>query len=115
MQISLRTNELSRLYAEACVEICKELNIKVINLWSVLQKQNDWSTVCFTDGIHLSPEGSKMVAKEILAILEETDWEPNLHWKSLPSQFSEDSPYDLVADDGKTTLNVSDCDLYRRS
>lgn len=111
----IRTNELCRVYAEACVEICKELNIKVIDLWSVLQKQNDWSTACFTDGIHLSPEGSKMVAKEILAILEETDWEPNLHWKSLPSQFSEDSPYDLVADDGKTTLNVSDCDLYRRS
>ncbi|KAL8102198.1 hypothetical protein AgCh_026917 [Apium graveolens] len=94
-----RTNELSRIYAEACVEICKELNIKVIDLWSVLQKQDDWSTVCFTDGLHLSPEGSKMVANEILETLEEADWEPNLHWKSLPTEFSEDSPYDLLASD----------------
>ncbi|KAK1377429.1 GDSL esterase/lipase CPRD49 [Heracleum sosnowskyi] len=110
-----RTNELSRVYAKACVEICKELNIKVIDLWSVLQKQDDWSTVCFTDGIHLSPEGSRIVANEILAILQETDWEPNLHWKSLSSEFSEDSPYDLLAFDGKTTLNVSDWDFYRRN
>lgn len=53
-----------------------------------------------------------MVANEILAILEETDWEPNLHRKSLPTEFSEDSPYDLLAYDGKTTVNVSDWDFY---
>uniref|UniRef100_A0A175YKR3 SGNH hydrolase-type esterase domain-containing protein n=1 Tax=Daucus carota subsp. sativus TaxID=79200 RepID=A0A175YKR3_DAUCS len=86
-----RTNELARVYAEACVEMCKE------------------------DGIHLSPEGSKIVANEILAVLEETDWEPNLHWKSLPSEFSEDSPYDILAFDGKTTVNLCDSDFYRRN
>lgn len=63
----------------------------------------------------MSADGSKMVANEILAVLEETDWEPNLHWKSLPTEFSEDSPYDLLALDGKTTLNVSDWDFYRRN
>ena len=42
-----RTNELARVYAEACVEMCKDLNIKVIDLWSVLQKQDNWSA-CFT-------------------------------------------------------------------
>ncbi|KAL1804647.1 hypothetical protein ACET3Z_027715 [Daucus carota] len=109
-----RTNELARVYAEACVEMCKDLNIKVIDLWSVLQKQDNWSA-CFTDGIHLSPEGSKIVANEILAVLEETDWEPNLHWKSLPSEFSEDSPYDILSFDGKTTVNLCDLDFYRRN
>lgn len=43
-----KTNELSRVYAEALVGICKELNIKVVDLWSALQKQTDWSNVCFT-------------------------------------------------------------------
>ncbi|KAL4394341.1 hypothetical protein AHAS_Ahas02G0142300 [Arachis hypogaea] len=45
-----------------------------------------------SDGIHLTAEGSKIVAKEILKILKEAEWEPNLHWKSLPTQFGEDSP-----------------------
>ena len=67
------------------------------------------------DGIHLSPEGSKIVANEILAVLEETDWEPNLHWKSLPTEFSEDSPYDILSLDGKTTVNLCDLDFYRRN
>lgn len=55
------------------------------------------------------------MAQEILTVLEETDWEPNLHWNSLPSEFDEDSPYDHLASDGKTTLNVSDLDFYRET
>lgn len=67
------------------------------------------------DGIHLSPVGSKIVADEILRVLEETDWEPNLHWQFLPTEFDEDSPYDHLAPDGKSTLNVSDLDFYREN
>lgn len=59
------------------------------------------------DGIHLTSEASKIVVKEILKILKEADWEPCLHWKSLPIEFGEDSPYDPVGPDGKTTMNVS--------
>lgn len=59
------------------------------------------------DGIHLSSEGSKIVVKEILKVLKEADWEPSLHWKSMPTEFEEDSPYDPIAVDGKTTVNVS--------
>ena len=49
------------------------------------------------DGIHLSAEGSKIVVEEILKVIKEADWEPCLHWKSMPIEFAEDSPYDLVA------------------
>ena len=49
-----------------------------------------------------------MVAKEILKVLKEADWEPSLHYSSLPAEFGEDSPYDPVSAGGKTTLNVSD-------
>ncbi|KAL6541611.1 GDSL esterase/lipase wdl1 [Orobanche gracilis] len=80
----VRTNELCRLYSEACVDLCREMDVK--------------------DGVHLSAEGSKVVVEEILSMLKQTDWEPNLHWKSMPTEFSEDSPYDLVASDGKTTI-----------
>ena len=63
---------------------------------------------CDRDGIHLSAQGSKLVAAEILRVVKEAEWRPSLHWKSMPTEFSEDSPYDLVAADGKTTLNSSE-------
>ncbi|KAG6765441.1 hypothetical protein POTOM_029483 [Populus tomentosa] len=65
------------------------------------------------DGIHLSAEGSKIVVEEILKVLKEAEWVPSLHWKSMPTEFSEDSPYDLVAADGKQTLNPSEWTFHR--
>ncbi|KAL2555738.1 GDSL esterase/lipase CPRD49 [Forsythia ovata] len=109
----VRTNELCRNYSEACIELCEEMHIKVVDLWTAIQKREDWLTACFTDGVHLSAEGSKIVVEEILKVLKEAEWEPSLHWKSLPTEFAEDSPYDLVASDGKTTLNPSEWTFHR--
>ncbi|KAI4353349.1 hypothetical protein L6164_002307 [Bauhinia variegata] len=102
-----RKNELCRIYSEACLELCREMNIKGIDLWTALQNREDWKDACFTDGIHLSSEGSKIVVREILKVLKEAEWEPSLHWKSMPTEFAEDSPYDIVGPDGKTTSNLS--------
>ncbi|KAL3653473.1 GDSL esterase/lipase wdl1 [Castilleja foliolosa] len=110
----VRTNELCRMYSEACMELCQEMNVKAIDLWSAMQKREDWANACFTDGVHLSAQGSEVVVEEILKVLKEADWEPNLHWKSLPTEFSEDSPYDLVASDGKTTINPSEWTYHRK-
>ncbi|KAK7339878.1 hypothetical protein VNO77_20564 [Canavalia gladiata] len=103
----LRTNESCRIYSEACLELCREMNIKGIDLWSAIQKRDDWKDVCFTDGIHLTSEGSKIVVKEILKVLKEADWEPSLYWNSMPTEYGEDSSYDPIGPDGKTTINVS--------
>ncbi|KAM3737711.1 hypothetical protein ACB098_09G076600 [Castanea mollissima] len=108
-----RTNESSRIYSEACLELCGDLDIKAIDLWTAIQKRDDWLTECFTDGIHLSSEGSKIVVKEIMKVLGEAKWEPSLRWKSLPAEFGEDSPYDPVSPDGKTTMNVSEASFGR--
>ncbi|TKY63500.1 GDSL esterase/lipase CPRD49 [Spatholobus suberectus] len=102
-----RTNESCRIYSEACLELCREMNVKAIDLWSAFQKRHDWLDVCFTDGIHLSSEGSKIVAKEILKVLREADWEPSLYWKSMPIEFADDSPFDPIGADEKSTINVS--------
>ncbi|KAJ0718852.1 putative SGNH hydrolase-type esterase domain, SGNH hydrolase superfamily [Helianthus annuus] len=107
-----RTNELCRIYSEACIKLCNEMGIKVIDLWTAFQKQDDWLTY-FIDGIHFSSSGSKIVVKEILEVLKEAEWKPSLHWKSMPTEFSEDSPYYLVYLDGKTTLNPSDWTFHR--
>ncbi|ONI24609.1 hypothetical protein PRUPE_2G249500 [Prunus persica] len=109
----VRTNELCQQYSEACIKLCQEMDIKVVDLFTAFQKTDDWLNACFTDGIHLSAEGSKIVVEEILKVLREADWKPSLHWKSMPLEFAEDSPYDLVAADGKTTLNPSSWTFYR--
>ncbi|XP_022983664.1 GDSL esterase/lipase At2g38180-like isoform X1 [Cucurbita maxima] len=82
-----RTLESCRKYAEACKELCKKIDVKCIDVWSAIQKRDDWLTSCFTDGIHLTAEGSQIVAEEICKVLEEADWEPSLHWKELPIEF----------------------------
>ncbi|KAF5750830.1 GDSL esterase/lipase CPRD49 [Tripterygium wilfordii] len=110
-----RTNELCRIYSEACLELCKglDVNVKCVDLWTALQQRKDWSTACLTDGIHLSCEGSKIVVKEILKVLRDAEWEPSLHWKALPTEFPEDSPCYPVGPDGKTTFNIAEYDSYR--
>lgn len=104
----MRTNETSRIYSEACLNMCREMKIKAIDLWSAIQKRDDWRDVCFVDGVHLSNEGSEIVTKEILNVIEEAEWEPSLYWKLMPAEFGEDSPYDMVSLDGKTNINFSD-------
>ncbi|CAI9097298.1 OLC1v1033687C1 [Oldenlandia corymbosa var. corymbosa] len=106
-----RTNESCRIYSEACKKLCRELDVKVVDMWTALQRRGDWLDVCFTDGIHFTAEASKIVVKEILKVLKEAEWEPCLHWRSLPTEFSDDSTFDVVSADGKTT-NFSDANLH---
>lgn len=109
----LRTNELCQKYSDACINLCHELGVKVVDLFTAIQKRDNWKNACFTDGIHLSEEGSKIVVAEILKVLKQAEWKPSLHWKSMPTEFSEDSPYDLVAASGERTLNPSDWTFHR--
>lgn len=109
----LRTNERCGRYSEALIELGREMDIKVIDLWTAIQKKDDWLSTCFTDGIHLSTEGSKILVAEILKVLKEADWKPSLHWHTMLTEFSEDSPYDLVSYDGKSTVNVSELTFHR--
>ncbi|KAH6769254.1 SGNH hydrolase-type esterase superfamily protein [Perilla frutescens var. frutescens] len=103
-----RTNESCRRYAEALVELSKQSNIKVINLWTAIQQRGDWATTYLTDGIHFTREGSQIVVREILKVIKEADWEPSLFWTSMPTEFGEDSPYYMVQPDGSgKTINAS--------
>ncbi|XP_076889628.1 GDSL esterase/lipase CPRD49-like [Bidens hawaiensis] len=72
-----RKNELCQKYADACVELCQAVGIKSINLCNAFKQHKNWMETCFTDGVHLTPIGSKIVAKEILKVLKEADWNPS--------------------------------------
>ncbi|KAJ3706517.1 hypothetical protein LUZ61_010222 [Rhynchospora tenuis] len=110
----VRTNKACKEYSDACGEICEEMDIKFVDLFKSMQKGDDWATACFTDGVHLSEEGSKRVVGPILDVIKEADWKPSLYWKSLPTEFGEDSPYDLVGSDGTSTVNLSECTFHRQ-
>lgn len=42
-----RTNEGCRLYSEKLVELCKEMDVEAINLWTAIQERDDWADACF--------------------------------------------------------------------
>ncbi|XP_048320140.2 GDSL esterase/lipase WDL1 [Ziziphus jujuba] len=102
-----RNNESCRIYSEACLKVSRELGIKAIDLWHEVQERENWLNTCFTDGIHFTSEGNQIVAKEILKVLREADWEPSLYHSKMPIEFGQDSPFDAVSADGKTTVNTS--------
>ncbi|CAK7343940.1 unnamed protein product [Dovyalis caffra] len=83
-----RTMEGCRIYSEACLEVCRDLEVKAIDLFNAIQQKEDW------DGVHLTSEGNKIVANEIMKVLEEAKWEPSLYWKSMPSEFVGVTPFD---------------------
>ncbi|KAG9454000.1 hypothetical protein H6P81_006904 [Aristolochia fimbriata] len=109
----VRTNKACQSYSDALMDLCQE-NIKVVNIFTAIQKKDDWQNACFTDGIHLSSEGSRIVAEEVLNSLKEAEWEPSLHWKSMQTEFGEDSQHDIVGIDGKTTVNISEWTFHRK-
>ncbi|KAL9315334.1 hypothetical protein ACSQ67_016335 [Phaseolus vulgaris] len=89
------------------LKLCEEMNLKAINLRSAIRTGEDWLDVSFTDGVHPSAEGSKVVVKEILRVPREADWKTSLHWMSMPTEYAEDSPYYPPTLDGTKTINVS--------
>ncbi|CAN1276781.1 GDSL esterase/lipase CPRD49 [Linum perenne] len=106
---SIRSNESCRVYSEATMKVCEEMGVKGIDLWTSMQKAENWKQTCFTDGIHLAEEGSRVVAKQILDAIKDADWEPSLYCQSMPTEFAEDSPYDPLCNKGKP-INL--CSLY---
>lgn len=42
-----RTNEGCCVYSEKLVELCKEMDVEAINLWTAIQETNDWADSCF--------------------------------------------------------------------
>ena len=71
-----RTNKGAGLYAAKCIEISKLSNYPVLDLWTLMQQQNDWPTL-LSDGLHLTPKGNQFVGKAIGAVIRRAF--PKLH------------------------------------
>ncbi|CAH1433006.1 unnamed protein product [Lactuca virosa] len=85
--IENRKNELCGIYSDACLALCKEMNIKAIDLFTLIQQRPDWLTTSFLDGIHFTAAASATVASEIRLAIFQADWTPSLRWDLLPTEF----------------------------
>lgn len=102
----LNWEKLKSSYDSLCwvVHSDMQLNLEDSNL--VILHFSFWVVFDREDGIHLSAEGSHVVVKEILKVIKEAEWEPSLQWRSMPTEYGEDSPYDPIGPDGNN-VNVS--------
>ncbi|KAJ6432520.1 hypothetical protein OIU84_019706 [Salix udensis] len=44
----VRTNELCQKYSDACIKLCQEMGVDVVDLFSAFQKKDGWAKACFT-------------------------------------------------------------------
>ncbi|KAI5683392.1 hypothetical protein M9H77_04620 [Catharanthus roseus] len=71
MKLPERTNEMTGVYAEKCVELAKELDLPSINLWSKMQETEGWQKKFLSDGLHLTQEGNAVVYQQVLRVFED--------------------------------------------
>mmetsp|Transcript_1908 Transcript_1908/g.2720 ORF Transcript_1908/g.2720 Transcript_1908/m.2720 type:complete len:266 (+) Transcript_1908:103-900(+) len=62
-----RQNEITKKYAEKCKSVAAELGLKSVDLWESI----DSSSENFSDGVHFSEKGSKLVYQSIVKIIGE--------------------------------------------
>nr|XP_043635717.1 GDSL esterase/lipase At5g62930 [Erigeron canadensis] len=90
MKLPERTNEAAGTYANGCVDVAKELGVSSINLWSKMQETQGWQKKFLSDGLHLTPDGNKIVFEEVVKVF-------NGAWLSapeMPSDFPHHSEID---------------------
>ena len=48
------------MYAARCVEMGQLIQVPVLDLWTLMQQEPDWSSF-LSDGLHLTPKGTDVV------------------------------------------------------
>jgi lysophospholipase L1-like esterase len=66
-----RSFDHTQQYAAAVLDLGRELQVPVVDLYSRLQAVQDWQTVLLKDGLHFTPAGSMAVWGELKAALEQ--------------------------------------------
>lgn len=64
-----RTLENSGKYAQACKEVAESVQIPCLDLWTLFQKEKEWSKF-LNDGLHFSKDGHEFVLTKLLELIE---------------------------------------------
>lgn len=106
-ELSERTNEVTGQYANACVEIAKEMGVAYINLWSKMQETEGWQKKFLWDGLHLTPDGNAVVFQEVIKVFNEA----GLSADKMPLDFPHHSKIDDKNPGSSFQQNVCDASL----
>lgn len=72
-QFSNRNNVNTKAYASQAVRVAEEMNVPVVDVWSLFWKWGKGEETAlaplFTDGLHLTAEGYKVIVSNILLLL----------------------------------------------
>ncbi|NXL92129.1 IAH1 esterase, partial [Alectura lathami] len=64
-----RRNATTGEYAQACVQVARDCETDVLDLWTLMQKTQDFSSY-LSDGLHLSTQGNDFLAAQLWSHLE---------------------------------------------
>eukprot|EP00075_Anas_platyrhynchos_P021760 XP_027311013.1 isoamyl acetate-hydrolyzing esterase 1 homolog isoform X1 [Anas platyrhynchos] len=64
-----RRNATTGQYAQACVQVARDCGTDVLDLWTLMQKNQDFSAY-LSDGLHLSAKGNSFLAAQLWKRLE---------------------------------------------
>ncbi|KAK4749662.1 hypothetical protein SAY87_027111 [Trapa incisa] len=67
-EVPERTNEVTGIYAKACIEVARELGLRSVDLWSKMQETEGWQKQYLSDGLHLTPKGNGVVYQEVIRV-----------------------------------------------
>ena len=66
-----RTNEHTKEYASTVVELGRELQLPVLDLWTLMQQHPGWQDKLLCDGLHFTSEGNRFVYKHLQNLINE--------------------------------------------
>ncbi|KAM5262787.1 isoamyl acetate-hydrolyzing esterase 1 homolog [Ctenodactylus gundi] len=89
-----RLNAVVGEYASACLQVAQDFGTDVLDLWTLMQKDNQDFSSYLSDGLHLSPKGNAFVFSHLWPLLEpKVSSLPLLlpYWKDVPEAAPEAS------------------------
>ena len=67
-----RTNDVTGQYAAACRDLGAELGVPVLDAWTHMQKQANWTSRYLSDGLHLTPEGNQALYYALKQLIDDS-------------------------------------------
>ena len=68
--IKNRTLGNTAAYAKTCIDVAREMNLPVVDLFMKLQEEGNWEKTALIDGLHLSANGMTRLYEEIAVALD---------------------------------------------
>jgi len=70
---SERTNRVTKMYAQACVDVGEMCGVAVVDMWrACMEKEPErYGDVFLNDGLHLTSQGNELVYESLMEVLKE--------------------------------------------